>query len=63
MTQQTGSQWVRWSSQAAVKPKEKWDLYAGVLVERLPVIERDLTPFEQEYSVGFSDHAIINWAH
>lgn len=48
---QTAYQLVRWSSQAAAKPKEKWDIMAGVLIERLPVISRDLTPFEKEYSV------------
>lgn len=50
-SQSTGMQWVRCSSLNAVQAKEKWDLLAGVLVERLPVVSRELTPFEQEYSV------------
>lgn len=28
---------------------EKWDLYAGVLVERLPVISKSLSPMEKEF--------------
>ncbi|KAL5291788.1 MRPL46 family protein [Megaselia abdita] len=28
---------------------EKWDLYAGVLVERLPVISKTLSPVEKEF--------------
>lgn len=31
--------------------KECWDLYAGVLVERLPVITKALNPIETEYQV------------
>lgn len=31
--------------------KEKWDLFAGVLVERLPVITKSLTPMEKEFKV------------
>ncbi|XP_037928918.1 39S ribosomal protein L46, mitochondrial [Teleopsis dalmanni] len=36
---------------ATVAPNttEKWDLYAGVLVERLPVVSKSLTPFEQNF--------------
>lgn len=30
---------------------EKWDLMAGVLVERLPVITQTLKPIEKEYLV------------
>ena len=33
-------------------PKEKWDIFAGVLVERLPVITKSLTEIEQQYQVG-----------
>lgn len=33
--------------------KEKWDLLAGVLVERLPIITKSLTPMEKEYQVLF----------
>lgn len=32
--------------------KEKWDLYAGVLVERLPIVSKSLTPTELEYTVS-----------
>ncbi|KAG4081158.1 hypothetical protein HA402_014606 [Bradysia odoriphaga] len=38
------------SAVASEQVKEKWDLYAGVLVERLPVISKSLTKIEQEYS-------------
>jgi len=31
------------------QPNNKWDLYAGVLVERLPVISKSLNKIEQEY--------------
>lgn len=31
--------------------QEKWDLCAGVLVERLPVVTRSLNPIESEYLV------------
>lgn len=33
------------------EPNKKWDLYAGVLVERLPVISKSLNEIEQEYLV------------
>lgn len=36
---------------SAAAPKEKWDLFAGVLVERLPIITKSLKPLEQEYMV------------
>lgn len=39
------------SAVTSEKTKEKWDLYAGVLVERLPVISKSLNKIEQEYSV------------
>ncbi|XP_058831820.1 large ribosomal subunit protein mL46 [Topomyia yanbarensis] len=40
--------------QASTKPvelgaKEKWDIYAGVLVERLPVITKTMTPLEVNF--------------
>lgn len=38
-------------SQPGPAVKEKWDLAAGVLIERLPVISRDFSAFEQEYAV------------
>lgn len=31
--------------------KEKWDLFAGVLVERLPVVSKSLNGLETEYQV------------
>lgn len=34
---------------AAAKPKEKWDLFAGVLVERLPVVTRTMEPIEAKF--------------
>jgi len=34
-----------------IAKKEKWDLYAGVLVERLPIITKSLTPIETEFKV------------
>lgn len=33
--------------------KEKWDLYAGVLVERLPIITKSLNSLEADYQVRF----------
>lgn len=41
---------VRAASTAA--PKEKWDLYVGVLVERLPVITKKLNAIEEEMKVS-----------
>lgn len=35
----------------AAQTKEKWDLFAGVLVERQIVITKELNPMEKEYSV------------
>lgn len=31
---------------------EKWDIYAGVLVERLPVITKTLSPIEANFKVS-----------
>lgn len=47
------------------KPKDKWDLYAGVLVERLPVVSKTPNKIEQEYSVKrnrrwFTYRSIVN---
>lgn len=33
------------------QPNTKWDLYAGVLVERLPVISKSFNKIEKEYLV------------
>lgn len=30
-------------------PAEKWDIFAGVLVERLPVVSKSFTPLEKEF--------------
>lgn len=38
-------------SAATIEPNNKWDLYAGVLVERLPVLSKSLNKIEQEYLV------------
>lgn len=32
--------------------QEKWDLYAGVLVERLPSLTKCLKPIEKQYLVS-----------
>ncbi|XP_030380243.1 39S ribosomal protein L46, mitochondrial [Scaptodrosophila lebanonensis] len=47
---QIGTQLGR-SQSTAVAPavKEKWDLYAGVLVERMPVISKSLSPLERQF--------------
>lgn len=37
------------------KPKEKWDLYAGLLLERLPVITKELHPIEKQVQVLLFD--------
>jgi hypothetical protein len=31
--------------------KDKWDLFAGVLVERLPVLSKTLEPIQKEFQV------------
>ncbi|XP_016972605.1 39S ribosomal protein L46, mitochondrial [Drosophila rhopaloa] len=36
-------------SQSTVASPEKWDLYAGVLVERLPVVSKSLNPLEKQF--------------
>jgi hypothetical protein len=45
----------------ASQTKEKWDLFAGVLVERMPIITKELNSMEKEYLVRCqSGHAIQN---
>ncbi|XP_017134918.1 39S ribosomal protein L46, mitochondrial [Drosophila miranda] len=36
-------------AQSTAAAQEKWDLYAGVLVERLPVVSKKLSPVEQQF--------------
>lgn len=36
---------------ATTAPKEVWDLHVGVLVERLPVITKNLNEIESEFLV------------
>jgi len=36
-------------SQSSAAAAEKWDLYAGVLVERLPVVSKSLNPLEKQF--------------
>lgn len=36
------------------KPKEKWDLYASVLLERHPVITKELSSLEKKMQVRSS---------
>lgn len=40
------------STVTSEQTKEKWDLYAAVLVERLPVISKSLNKIEQTYLVN-----------
>uniref|UniRef100_A0A182PHS3 Large ribosomal subunit protein mL46 n=1 Tax=Anopheles epiroticus TaxID=199890 RepID=A0A182PHS3_9DIPT len=37
------------ASAAAPQPDQKWDLYAGVLVERLPIVTKTLEPIEVKF--------------
>ncbi|KAI8118776.1 mitochondrial, 39S ribosomal protein L46 [Lucilia cuprina] len=37
------------ASSAASGKQEKWDLYAGVLVERLPVVSKEFNEIEKEF--------------
>lgn len=39
------------SGAVAGKSKEKWDLLAGVLVERLPVVTKTMEPIEAKFKV------------
>lgn len=41
--------------------KEKWDLYAGVLIERLPIVTKTLEPFEKEIQVKMLNHLRHNY--
>ncbi|EDW92905.1 39S ribosomal protein L46, mitochondrial [Drosophila yakuba] len=36
-------------AQSSTATAEKWDLYAGVLVERLPVVSKSLNPLEKQF--------------
>ncbi|SPP85250.1 39S ribosomal protein L46, mitochondrial [Drosophila guanche] len=36
-------------AQSTAAAQEKWDLYAGVLVERLPVVSKSLSPVEKQF--------------
>lgn len=36
-------------TQSTAAAPEKWDLYAGVLVERLPVVSKSLNPLEKQF--------------
>eukprot|EP00099_Drosophila_melanogaster_P020666 NP_647661.1 mitochondrial ribosomal protein L46 [Drosophila melanogaster] len=36
-------------AQSSTASAEKWDLYAGVLVERLPVVSKSLNPLEKQF--------------
>ncbi|KAH8408742.1 hypothetical protein KR215_011795 [Drosophila sulfurigaster] len=50
LTQISAKQLARTQSTAATgAAKEKWDLYAGVLVERLPVVSKTLNPLERRF--------------
>lgn len=33
-------------------PKEKWDIFSGILIERLPIISKSLNNIETEYMVS-----------
>lgn len=37
---------------STVSKNEKWDLFSGVLIERLPVITKTLAPIELEFQVS-----------
>lgn len=41
---------IKGAAMSAVR-QEKWDLYAGVLLERMPIITKALEPIEKEYLV------------
>lgn len=43
-----------YSALAATKTKEKYDLFAGILVERHPIITKELKDIEKEYLVRTS---------
>ncbi|EDV95546.1 39S ribosomal protein L46, mitochondrial [Drosophila grimshawi] len=54
LTQISVQQLVRKKSTAACSSKDKWDLFAGVLVERLPVVSKTLNPLEQQFQAMLS---------
>ncbi|KAH8275020.1 hypothetical protein KR018_010072 [Drosophila ironensis] len=45
---QAGARELRRTQSTSASP-EKWDLYAGVLVERLPVVSKALNPLEKQF--------------
>ncbi|XP_064539427.1 large ribosomal subunit protein mL46 [Drosophila montana] len=49
LTQISARQLVRAQSSSAQSANDKWDLYAGVLVERLPVVTKTLNPLERQF--------------
>ncbi|KAM8710320.1 hypothetical protein ACLKA7_017019 [Drosophila subpalustris] len=49
LTQISAKHLARTQSTSAAGAKEKWDLYAGVLVERLPVVSKTLSPLERQF--------------
>ncbi|ALC44811.1 mRpL46 [Drosophila busckii] len=49
LTQISAKQLTRPQSTSAAGAKDKWDLYAGVLVERLPVVSKTLNPLERQF--------------
>lgn len=44
-------QFIRHLSQSTPVSATKWDLYAGIQLERLPVITKTLTKLERDYKV------------
>lgn len=44
-------QLVKESTLAAAAKKDNWDLYAGVLVERLPIVTKPLNDLEKDFQV------------
>lgn len=49
LTQISAKHLARAQSTSTAGAKEKWDLYAGVLVERLPVVSKTLNPLERQF--------------
>lgn len=49
LTQISARQLARTQSTAAAGAKDKWDLYAGILVERLPVVSKSLNDLERQF--------------
>ncbi|EDW17620.1 39S ribosomal protein L46, mitochondrial [Drosophila mojavensis] len=45
----SAKQLTRSQSTSTQGAKEKWDLYAGILVERLPVVSKTLNPLERQF--------------